>query len=822
MLHPKKILGTITTFLILSSLMSGFQAATSQNNSNVVPSSDLPVLDPLFSEQNYQFEIEIWVMMTQDFDRDALLNSLPQWYAPVERYPSFYTTGFVYDLNYTISYSFRNFTTTEILEFRGFLYNNSVKDLPPLYAGTLTSSARYVSSDPVEDYLVSLGMDRPTMVFIDTYTPDPANFDYYYYNASSVELDGYSNARPYGATYQVSGGGHHAPLLWYDFSAGPSSYRGDDFPHITQMNDTQLLEAMIHHLQRAIELRFLPSWLYSPLYAYKTVTFDYVLIDLTNGSYDFLAKLDTAYIENQYSQLNPMATWSSRIRTYDYSSDQDFLNILSQSRNDTDHSYYSWDIVNYLQGLKSTLFNQSTKEDITIPIFLFGFPDDWLFDSFLGIAMNEGQNFSFVISAANERWSDPTPDFEDVTTVAFNLNAGLYYAISNPQGYTNEIVETIVTSDLPVNVYALDPFEYEKYVNGSAFKPIVSFTSVTSISFNFSAHIYQNYYWVVENPNFNPTNIVLDINIYEDRSFGLTFVTMHEAGHAFGLSHPHDGFSWIEYQNTGYGEIFDWLWDLSYTQMTYAHHYKEISIMDLSTYYRGVIPKIMKDIEKRYNSAIEEIKANSAFIPKDLVDIAANVPGMLENMTMAFTKWMEKNIPGYLQAIPYGKPGDFFPAFEFTLQKLIEIETYDLDLRIPIFVIDANAEDYYVKFEDSITGKVYYEGNLADITVLNLTYARVTVTVTRLSDNQSVLFSFDSWNLIELRFNPADLFRNDPDPTESTPTETTPTEPTSNSSISTTVPTEPKTSENPQFTLPFSITLILAIPIIAITRKKVS
>ncbi len=494
MVRLKTTLVASMLILMSFSLIPNQPFVQSQSSANVVPSNEMPELNPLFSDQPYPYELEIWVMMTQNFDREALLNRLPSWYAPIERYPSFYTQGFVYHLNYTINYSFRNFTATEILEFREFLYNNSVQDLPPRYTGNLTSVARYVPSEIVEDYLVSLGMTRPTMVFIDTYSPDPAGFEYYFYNASSIDLDGYSNPRPYGATYQISGGGHKAPLLWYDFSAGPTSYRGDKFPHITQLNNTELLDAMVHHLQRAIELRYIPSWIYSPLYSYSSVTLDYVLIDLTNGSYDFMSKIDQDYVINQYSRLNPMAEWRSRVRVYNYTQDQNLMDILVQARNETAHRYFSWDIVNYLGTLKHSLFNASTQDDLIIPIYLFTFPDDWLFDAFLGIAVNEGANFSYVISAANEKWSNPRLNFEPAFQDYLVLNASQWIAFSNPQGYTNEIVETTVTSDNPVNVYVLDPFEYEKYRQGSSFTAIANFTGVTSISFNFSAHIYQDYY----------------------------------------------------------------------------------------------------------------------------------------------------------------------------------------------------------------------------------------------------------------------------------------------------------------------------------------
>jgi hypothetical protein len=58
---------------------------------------------------------------------------------------------------------------------------------------------------------------------------------------------------------------------------------------------------------------------------------------------------------------------------------------------------------------------------------------------------------------------------------------------------------------------------------------------------------------------------------YRDLGYGLSAVTIHEAGHHFGLSHPHDGYDselGIDYFQSG-DFFFSWLGDESHTIMSY-------------------------------------------------------------------------------------------------------------------------------------------------------------------------------------------------------------------------------------------------------------
>ncbi len=787
-----------------------------EHQQNVTYVDDLVDTIPSVND-SYTFQIDIWFMMSQNLDTNAFLQRLPKWYAPVERYPTFFSSSPVFDVNYTLVYNVRYFNSSEILEFRNQIYNWSNVGMAPLYLGNLSESARYVPSDPVEDYLVGEGIQNPTMVFIDTYTPDPTGFEYYYYNASSFDIDGYSNPRPYGATYQVSGGGHKAPLLWFDFSAGPTNYRGDVFPHITQMNETSLMDAMVDHLQRAIELRFIPSWIYSPIYGYDTVTFDFVLVDLTNGNYDFLSKLNTTYLLEQYSQLNPYATWQTSIRTWDYQNDSTFMNILASSKNTTDHSYDSWNILSYLESIKPTMFNSSTKENLIIPVFLFGFPDDWLFDAFLGLADNEGQNFSFVVAAANERWSDPTPDLEPWLTTQTTLPSGAYVYFNSSFGYTNNILRTTVNSDQPVNVYLLNPFEYEKYVSGGNFTPIMSYSGVTSLEFNYTTSVYQNYYWVIENAGANTATVDWQIDSFEDRSFGFTFVVMHETGHAFGLSHPHDGFSWQQYEQLGYGEIFDWTWDLSYTQMSYAHHYSDISIMDMYTYYRGIFPKMSRDIQQDFENIIVGIKQSTNYVPSHVKQLVDLVDGVMWNYSLVFGMWQESNVPSYLLDYLHVKPMDFFEMAYTVRGWLDELRNYTFDISLPITVSNGNATDYILTIVDQDTGKIYYNGSLADLSNITLGWVKVSVIVTRTTDGMIVTQDVNTWEVSEIAIDLSTMPAITSTPASTSETSTDMSSNTSNPSLSQTHTPPNETSES----APAPISLIpIFMALVAIAVRK--
>jgi hypothetical protein len=75
---------------------------------------------------------------------------------------------------------------------------------------------------------------------------------------------------------------------------------------------------------------------------------------------------------------------------------------------------------------------------------------------------------------------------------------------------------------------------------------------------------------------------------YRDLGYGLSAVSIHEAGHHFGLSHPHDGYDselGIDYGPTG-DFFFAWSGDESHTIMSYLFITREFGQFDQDNMYR--------------------------------------------------------------------------------------------------------------------------------------------------------------------------------------------------------------------------------------------
>ncbi|MHA1401359.1 MAG: hypothetical protein ACTSQE_13505 [Candidatus Heimdallarchaeaceae archaeon] len=83
---------------------------------------------------------------------------------------------------------------------------------------------------------------------------------------------------------------------------------------------------------------------------------------------------------------------------------------------------------------------------------------------------------------------------------------------------------------------------------------------------------------------------------------GSTALSTHEAGHFVGLRHPHDGWSWDSYLDTGYGEVCYWLWDYQATTMTYSYNYPYFNRLNKMQLYRG---QMLMHLNKTYYNMIE-------------------------------------------------------------------------------------------------------------------------------------------------------------------------------------------------------------------------
>ena len=90
--------------------------------------------------------------------------------------------------------------------------------------------------------------------------------------------------------------------------------------------------------------------------------------------------------------------------------------------------------------------------------------------------------------------------------------------------------------------------------------------------------------------------------------FPWTSVAAHEAGHFFGLHHPHDGM--LRYADGTYTGGLHWLWDQSATLMSYRTHTYAFDGLDIDQLARGHIMENTNDARRNLDIAFEMLLAD--------------------------------------------------------------------------------------------------------------------------------------------------------------------------------------------------------------------
>ena len=623
----------IPVFIILITPQTPVAYTPHSTSGNPILADTLQKLEEVFPT-TYSFTIKFLGVSESSIDTNLFQSLLPKTQAPIDVYPSLFSGRKLFRTNYSITYNLDwiDNNASNLQDFINYTQSVATRDKIPGFDSIVNNpvfdnftQADYIPSTLVENYLsTQYNVTEPTLFIIDTYTVNPSKFFPHFYNVSEFDIDLQSVPRPYGSTYQISGGGQHSNILWIDISAGPTEYRGQTWDHASTISDqVSFTHDLGWYVQTAIELRFLPSYLYNPISAGKNVKFEYLLVDLAHDpSFDWFSLFDPNSILS-YSQVNPGVNWTYSLSEWDYSSDVNFLNVLNLAQNSTSHKYDGISILNYLDTVYKQLFNSSDSDTQVIPNFLFAFPDDWMFTQFLGVANNDNYGqFSYVVGAANQKWGIPGYDlqladwFTTESPVTLSTGQGFVISSNSYEGSYSEIFETSVSSNSTLSVEILDSRNFNLFNSSMPYTPLDSFDVVNStLSHNTTINRLSRYYWFVYNSGTDNTTITLSIDQYRDRAFGFTFVMMHEGGHGLGLSHPHDGWSWI----LGYNYL-DWLWDLSYSQMTYAAHLNEVSYLDTQTLQRGSFSVLYNETVYAYNNLIDLIQSENRYIPFSLND----------------------------------------------------------------------------------------------------------------------------------------------------------------------------------------------------------
>ncbi|MFX1536279.1 MAG: hypothetical protein ACFFDI_18845 [Promethearchaeota archaeon] len=654
----------------------------------------IPVIPDLFE---YEINIAFLGINETRINEKALLSGLPQWYAPMYTIPLVQIGNLNYDLNFSLSYNTIYLDSSVVSDYRAFLYTNDHEDRSPWFIQPEYATASYIPSSLVESYLTQnvLNTPIPTLFIIDTYSFDPVGHSPYYYNGTSNELDaelgGYiSNPTPFGSTYQITGGGANSCLLWLDLSAGPTDYGTDyglptagavnessvppiwtyeGFPNATE----KLTQDLARYITTAVELRFLPSTGWAPLYTYEEVKFEILTVDIDPSDFDFLSKLDMNYIIREYQRVNPFVNWTYSIAEWDWES-SGLKNVLKENNDSVTHTLDMWKIRDYLDFQYVGLFNDSSKERLIIPIFLLFLPSDYSFNpSWGGFTAFKNGKFTYILCKLNLADVGPFSNIDSFNLNKFTIDQGssfdfpadLFNASAFHIGKYNEILDISLAMNIgSLNVYVLDEYNYQRYDQSLPFTDLLN-QSLTNISLasgtvqaTLSIHIYGLYHIIFEDNGTTTPNFNITLTGFRDRSIGYTWSTMHEIGHALGLNHPHDGYSWGNYNHSinnledyvswwGYRSIGDgytyWLWDMTSSQINYASQDHTISVMDIDTLQRGFIPQYWPDAVRTITNITESTAVRYTEFPTEVYEHLVNATNHFSQSMEVYTKQTNAN-----------------------------------------------------------------------------------------------------------------------------------------------------------------------------------
>jgi hypothetical protein len=391
----------------------------------------------------------------------------------------------------------------------------------------------------------------------------------------------------------------------------------------------------VKYISKAVETRILPSYTYIPPAPTKEVKIEMIIIDFDPSDYDYSSALNGSYIVSEYQRINPLINWTYSVSEWDWESDDEFIENLNLVFDNSTNTFYIQEFQSYLDNKYKDLFNDSTVEREVIPVILFTYPSYYRFEpdwgGFTKTVYDEDEGiwkFGYTFCKLDSHSADP--DFvesDSVTINNFEISKGSSFINAINLGIYNEILELSVEIDRGlINIYFLDEYNYNHFNQSLPFIDLFnnSMENLSNVSglkkVRFPINIYGLYHLIVENIGNSSSNFNITISLSRDWMGGFTWKSMHEVGHAIGLQHPHQGFSWHLYNQYSMlsGMYYYWLWDFSYTQVCYANNAPTVSIMDIDTVRRGMIPSYWKKAIEKMQGIIDLLSNTNINSPENI------------------------------------------------------------------------------------------------------------------------------------------------------------------------------------------------------------
>ncbi|MFQ5772420.1 MAG: hypothetical protein ACE5HX_17930, partial [bacterium] len=457
----------------------------------VLPSPGAPLLENV----NVTVNIVFVGVPASLVNMTTIQSNVLKWYVPIDRMKNYVKNYLIPYVNYTYKYNIEFASSDLANAYAQFLIDNYHNSTAPYWLQESpynSANASYINATAAKEWFATnfpSYLDKYTIFIVDTIHTSPSFPYYYFYNGSIADLDSRLDPRRSSSKYMIAYGGHHR-FLFLDLSAGPTDYRDVDSTSIPPIwtyspgDAVSFSTDVAEYVNKAIEERFTPSWLYAPSY------FEEYHIEVTifnnDTSFNYLNYINITKIIEEHQILQPLSVWSGEIRQVNLTSDTALYGIIQSAYNPSTGYVNDYPIYSYLLDNLDQYITPYDNAKI-VPVFAFAFPQDIKFD-FLGIALPDDQaNPAFILMSTNRyRLGQKFYNFTRADD-SFSLSSGWYRyypRVLGDMGGKYQLNGTFTVNGT-VDFFVMDKVNYDRWKNGQSYKAYIEEAGISGES-NFS------------------------------------------------------------------------------------------------------------------------------------------------------------------------------------------------------------------------------------------------------------------------------------------------------------------------------------------------